>query len=64
MTIHYGSIEYFGLLKLRDSLKSRQYQKFDLPSFEKLKYEIEMMVEVIHEREKQRNKTPTNEPIR
>lgn len=46
--IHYGDIEYFTLLDLRDKLKYFNYDKLDLVNLDRLRAEVERKIEVIH----------------
>jgi hypothetical protein len=48
MEIIYGTYEYFILLELRDRLNYSQYNKFDLDSLDKLRFEIHRKIEAIH----------------
>ena len=47
MKIKIGSIEYFSLLGLQDKLRSSQYDKFDLITLDKLRYEVELKIKEI-----------------
>ncbi len=50
--IKYGSIEYFELLSFNDKLKSRHLDKLDLLNLDKLRYEVQIKIEAINEKEK------------
>lgn len=48
--IKYGSIEYFTLLELQDTLKSPKYSKLDLITLMKLRTEIAIKLGAIHDK--------------
>jgi predicted nucleotidyltransferase len=48
MDIKYGDIEYFTLVDLSDKLKNIHYNKLDLVNLDKLKLEIDMKIQKIH----------------
>lgn len=53
--IKFASTEYFTLLDLRDKLKYMDYDKLDLLSLDKLRYEVEIKIKAIdHEHSKQK----------
>lgn len=56
--IKYGDFEYFILLDLNDKLKARDYNKLDLITLDKLRYEVEIKIAQIHAQYKQENKKP------
>lgn len=61
MTVKYGTIEYFELLGLQAKLKLFVYNKFDLPSLDRLRNEIHNLVESAKEIEKyRRSQTNSN----
>jgi hypothetical protein len=54
MNIKYGDIEYFTLLHFRDSISSKRYDKLDLVNLDKLRHEVHLKIEAIHEELKTR----------
>ena len=59
MTIKYGDVEYFELLELRDRLKYFRYDRLDLLSLDRLRSELDIKIQAIHEAGKiERNKNP------
>jgi len=47
--IKYGSIEYFSLLEFQDKIRSDRYDKFDLPSLNKLRLEVEIKIKQLQQ---------------
>ena len=45
--IEFGDTEYFTLLRLRDELKYRQYDRLDLVSLDRLRNEIDTKIKQI-----------------
>lgn len=54
MTIKFGDIEYFELLRLQDELKFLRYDRLGLSNLDKLRYEISVKIAAIHEIENER----------
>lgn len=52
MDIKFGDIKYFTLLRLQDQLKSRDFERLGLSSYEKLRFEVDMKIEQIHAADK------------
>jgi hypothetical protein len=60
--IKYGSIEYFSLLELYNSIKGWKYDKFGLENLDKLKLEIEIKIKASeHEYHERIRKSRTEE---
>lgn len=54
--IKFGDISYFTLLRLQDTLKSIDFNRLRLLSFDKLRNEVDMKVDQIDHEEKERRK--------
>ena len=57
--IEFGSIEYYALIELRDTLNERHYQNLGLEHLDRLRFEVTQKIEQIknnHKNGKESNK--------
>jgi hypothetical protein len=58
--IKFGDIDYFVLLDLQTKLKAWKYNKLGLLTLDKLRLEVDSLVEAIHLEDNERRKNEKN----
>lgn len=61
MAIKFGDIKYFTLLRLQNQLQSVEFSRLPLNTYDKLKLEVDMLVEQINHEAKERDKQKKND---